>query len=309
MRVETTTSNRKAMAHALAERLGIECRYMGTPTYAYRVGNLTIERDGAIIGEHLELLAVTGWLLEHGYITEPIPMVEQPAAENIEEQPAEKTATDSEALADEPITHTCVFLPLSSFTPTGLKNLIRTLYARQCLICEMTRSRDIVIEPEVITTLQSDALTELPILERVLRESIDHGFIKGIDLEDGRIGLVFPHDENAPPRWQYYAKLLTAIVDKVKATTRVNTVMIEPKDSEMKYFCRGFLLQLGLGGAEYKELRSVLLDHLHGFAAFRTTAKMDAHRQKYAELRRQQRENAQTDSGTDETQQSEEDAK
>ena len=85
--------------------------------------------------------------------------------------------------------------------------------------------------------------------------------------------------------------------------------MIEPEDSEMKYFCRGFLLQLGLGGAEYKELRSVLLDHLHGFAAFRTTAKMDAHRQKYAEIRRQQRENVQADSGTDETQLSEEDAK
>lgn len=64
MRVETTTNNRKAMAYALAECLGAECRYMGTPTYAYRVGNLTIERDGAITGEHLELLAVTGWLLE-----------------------------------------------------------------------------------------------------------------------------------------------------------------------------------------------------------------------------------------------------
>ena len=49
MRVETTTNNRKAMAYALAERLGAECRYIGTPTYAYRVGNLTIERDGAII--------------------------------------------------------------------------------------------------------------------------------------------------------------------------------------------------------------------------------------------------------------------
>lgn len=37
MRVETTTNNRKEMAYALAERLGTECRYMGTPTYAYRV--------------------------------------------------------------------------------------------------------------------------------------------------------------------------------------------------------------------------------------------------------------------------------
>lgn len=309
MRVETITNNRKAMAYALAERLGSECRYMGTPTYAYRVGNLTIERDGAITGEHLELLAVMGWLLEHGYITEPLPMVEQPAAEDSEEQPAEKITSDLEAAADEPITHTCVFLQLSGFTPLGLKNLIRMLYARQRLICEMTRSKDIVIAPEVITTLQSDALTELPILERLLRESIDHGFIKGIDLEDGRIGLTFPHDENDPTRWQHYAKLLLAIADKAKAATRVNTTMIEPEDSEMKYFCRGFLLQLGLGGSEHKELRSALLDHLHGFAAFRTAAKMDVHRQKYAELRRQFREDAQVNSGAGETQQSEEDAK
>ena len=309
MRVETTTNNRKEMAYALAERLGVESRYMGTPTYAYRVGNLTVERGGAITGGHIDLLAVAGWLLEHGYISEPIALPEQPATENAEEHPAEKTGPDLEVPADAPVTHTCVFLPLSSFTPTGLKNLIRILHARQRLICEMTRSRDIVIEPEVITTLQSDALTELPILERVLRESIDHGFIKGITLEDGRIGLVFPHDENDPTRWQYYAKLLLAIANKAKAATRVNTTMIEPEDSEMKYFCRGFLLQLGLGGAEHKELRSALLDHLHGFAAFRTIAKMDAHRQKYAELRRQQRESAQVDSVTDETQQSEEDAK
>lgn len=299
MRVETTTSNRKEMAHALAEHLGTECRYMGVPTHAYRVGNLNVERDGAITGEHPDLLEVSGWLMEHGYISEPIPPMEQPA---------EKTATDSEAPAEEPVTHTCLSLQLSGFTPLGLKNLIRMLYARQRLICEMTRSTDIVIEPEVITTLQSDALTELPILERVLRESIDHGFIKGIDLEDGRIGLVFPHDENDPTRWQHYAKLLTAIVDKAKAATRVNTNLIEPEDDAMKYFCRGFLLQLGLGGPEYKELRSVLLDHLHGFAAFRTTEKMDAHKQKYAELRRQFREEAQADSGAAETEQSEEDA-
>ena len=37
-------------------------------------------------------------------------------------------------------------------------------------------------------------------------------------------------------------------------------------------------------------MRGVLLNHLHGFAAFRTTEKMDAHKQKYADLRRQLRE-------------------
>ncbi len=308
MKAETTAKNRKEMANALAEHLGVECRYAGTPTYAYCVGGLTIERDGAITGEHTNLLAVSGWLMEHGYISEPIPQPEQPVAESTEEQPVENAVPDLEAPAEEPVTHTCVSLPLSEFTPLGLKNLIRMLYARQRLICKMVQSTDIAIAPEVITTLQSDALTEMPILERVLQESMDHGFIKGIDLKDGCIGLIFPHDENNPTRWQYYAKLLLAIADKAKAATRVNTTMIEPGDSEMKYFCRAFLLRLGFGGPQHKELRSVLLDHLQGYAAFRTTAKMDAHKQKYAELRRQGQENAQVDSEAGEAQQSEEDA-
>lgn len=91
-------------------------------------------------------------------------------------------------------------------------------------------------------------------------------------------------------RWQHYANLLLAIAAKAKAARRVNAALVEPADSEMKYFCRAFLLQLGLGGAEHRDMRSLLLNHLHGYAAFRTTEKMDAHRQKYADLRRQLRE-------------------
>lgn len=312
MNIKTNCTDRKAMAHALAAHLGTTAEYLRTPTYAFRVGSLQVERDGSITGERADLEAAAGWLMENGYIQEPIPAeeaseAEQPTAEEpAEEEPAEEepageqpveepeTAAepdaDSNTPDDAPITHTSVSMPLTEFTPHTLINLVRMLYSRQCLIREMIRSEDIVIAPEVITTLQSDALTEMPILERVLRESIEHGFIKGVDLEDDRIGLVFPATPDDPTRWQHYAKLLMAIADKAKAATRVNTALIEPVDTEMKYCCRAFLLQLGLGGAQHKELRGVLLNHLHGFAAFRTAEKMDAHKQKYAELRRQTRE-------------------
>lgn len=301
MNIQTTCANRKAMAHALAEHLGCDCVYLRTPTYAFRVGSLQVERDGSITGEQANLEAVAGWLLENGYIQEPIsseetPAEEVPSEETHEEQQAEEPETADEpddasnAPAEPAITHTRVSIPLTEFTPHTLINLVRMLYSRQCLIREMTRSEDIVLSPEVITTLQGDVLTEMPILERVLRESIENGFIKGVDLEDDRIGLVFPATPDEPTRWQHYAKLLMAIVDKAKAASRVNTTLVKPADSEMKYFCRGFLLQLGLGGAANKEMRGVLLNHLHGFAAFRTTEKMEAHKQKYAELRRQLRE-------------------
>lgn len=303
MNIRTICTDRKAMAHALAAHLGTTAEYLRTPTYAFRVGNLQVERDGSITGEHADLEAAAGWLMENGYIQEPIPADETSPAEEPadEEQPAEEQADEQDAAdenskvpLEETITHTCIRLPLAEFQPNGLKNLIRMLYARQCLIREMLQSDSIRIAHEVITTLQSDELTDMAILERVLCESIANGFMSGIELVDSRLSVEFPFDAEHPTRWQYYANLLMAIADKAKAASRVNTTLVEPADSEMKYFCRGFLLQLGLGGAAHKEMRGVLLNHLHGFAAFRTTEKMDAHKQKYAELRRQLRESDST---------------
>lgn len=306
MNITTTCTDRKPMARGLAEHLGCDCEYLRAPTYAFRVGSLQVERDGSITGERTDLEAAAGWLLENGYISEPLPTEqstteepatnEQPAEEEqpVAEQPvdteAPATEEDSKAVDEQPLSHTCLNISLGEFTPTSLMNLIRMLYARQRLICEMTQSAGIEIAHEVITTLQSPDIDTMEILERVLRESIDHSFIRGLDLDKNRHSLAFILDEEQPTRWPYYTKLLIAMIEKAKTATRVSTILVEPENTEMKYFCRGFLLQLGLGGAEHKELRSVLLDHLHGYAAFRTTEKMDAHKAKYAELRRQQRE-------------------
>ena len=293
MNITTNCTDRKKMATELAAHLGCTCTYLSTPTFAYRAGHLMVERDGSITGERADLEAAAVWLLENGYISEPLPTEEAPAEEPAEEAPVAEEQPDDEHLkapAGQEITHTCVSLPLAEFTPATLTNLLRMLYARQRLICEMTQSDCIAIAHEVMTTLQSPDLNSMEFYERVLHESIDRGFVKGITLDEGRLGIDFPYNPEQPTRWKYYADLLLAIADKAKAATRVSAALIEPEDSEMKYFCRGFLLQLGMGGAAYKETRNVLLNHLYGFAAFRTTEKMDAHKQKYAELRRQLRE-------------------
>ena len=61
-------------------------------------------------------------------------------------------------------------------------------------------------------------------------------------------------------------------------------------DSEMKYFCRSWLMQLGMGGADFKATRAALLNHLQGYAAFRTADRMAAHRSRYAGLRKLRKE-------------------
>ena len=53
---------------------------------------------------------------------------------------------------------------------------------------------------------------------------------------------------------------------------------------------RNWLVRLGFGGKESKGLRSLLLKHLKGHSAFRTNEEAEKHRDKYAEIRRSQKE-------------------
>ena len=77
--------------------------------------------------------------------------------------------------------------------------------------------------------------------------------------EDGKIKVSFPYDENNPTAWTAYSNVIIAIADRAKAAKSANTVLITPEESEMKYFCRSWLMQLGFGGADRKEDRRILL--------------------------------------------------
>ena len=67
MNIATTCTDRKTMARGLAEHLGCSCEYLRTPTYAFQVGRLLVERDSSISGERDDLEAAAGWLLENGF--------------------------------------------------------------------------------------------------------------------------------------------------------------------------------------------------------------------------------------------------
>ena len=68
MTIQTNTTDRKALAKAIAEELHTEARYLRTPTYAYEIGDFTVDRYGNIIGD--DFTPLMGFLLRNGYITE-----------------------------------------------------------------------------------------------------------------------------------------------------------------------------------------------------------------------------------------------
>ena len=74
-----------------------------------------------------------------------------------------------------------------------------------------------------------------------------------------------------------------------KAATRVSLDTRVTEENE-KYYARSWLVRMGYGGPEHKELRATLPDHLKGYAAFKSDADMQAHKDKYASLRRERRD-------------------
>ncbi len=109
--------------------------------------------------------------------------------------------------------------------------------------------------------------------------------VRGILIGEDKISIAFADDLTDPVRQLVYADLYFSIARRAFEAHHVSSSLLEPEDTEMKYFCNSWLMQLGYGGADKKDSRHILMDHLHGFAAFRNADMMNAHKQKLSERR------------------------
>lgn len=274
MTLQTNPAERREMVQAISERLGSPAVYLRTPTCAYRIGGLTVERDGSIISDDDALLeALRPMLIERGWLTDAEASVTK----------TEPTEQDSE------ITQMELSFPVEDWTVPQLKNFLHTLYSNQHILRRMMQSDALYIDRQMMERLD-EAQTPAD-LEARLADGLATGLLKGCRIQDGRFTLETIQDDRDPARWQVYATLLCAILEHAKAAKRV-FLRADADPVNEKYRANSFLMRLGFGGPEHKPLRRVLLGHLNGYAAFRSAAGMQAHREKYAQLRRKQREEA-----------------
>lgn len=277
MTLQTNPAERREMVQAISERLGSPAVYLRTPTCAYRIGGLTVERDGSIISDDDALLeALRPMLIERGWLTDAEASVTK----------TEPTEQDSE------ITQMELSFPVEDWTVPQLNNLLRTLYSNQYILRRMMLSDALYIDRQLVERLSEVPTETLADFEALLADGLATGLLKGCCIQDGRFTLETVQDDRDPARWQVHATLLSAILEHAKAAKRVFLRADADPENE-KYRANSFLMRLGFGGPEHKPLRRVLLGHLNGYAAFRSAAGMQAHREKYAQLRRKQREEAQ----------------
>ena len=321
MTIQTNTTDRKALAKAIADALHTEYRYLRTPTYAYEVGGYTIDRYGNLIGD--DFTPIHDLLVANGYITgEPETVSEESATEDTapagDAEPSEDTAptedaeasvesteaepsadtteaaesdTDSDAPASmlSNIDEQTITIPAPDITVEQLRNLTYTLYSRQYILNLMTGGQTIAIPPELIEALQ-EALPATPEDFTALLDSHRELGLKGFNFRDGQFSLTFPFYETEPTKWTTFAGLQGRILLAAREATRVFPELIQPEEEAEKYTAHIWLQRMGYKGPEMKEQRNILLKHLHGYCAFSNGAKMQNHKDKYAAIRRERRE-------------------
>ena len=134
MNITLNATDRKPLVKAISELTGEKAIYMKTPTYAYKIGDYTVTREGnleapdGLDAETLQQLKDT--LESAGY---------QPEGFEVPEPTTEYSSEDQ-------MTGICTSMPRSLFTDANLENLKNIIAAKRSLICKALGTDDLPLE-------------------------------------------------------------------------------------------------------------------------------------------------------------------
>ena len=262
MRIQTTAPDRKALVKVIAERLEEDAVYCGPPSFAYTIGEVMVDREGGIIlPDEMDPIGIQGFLVSKGWL---------------EPEPDRMT----------------ISVPVEGMTVKAMYNLILMLYSKQYLLGKALKEETIRVDDTVIEHLQQTTPETPEDFRALVVDFKAQGQITGVDFSDDSISLSFPLSDKQDVIHSF--TLLTVnIIAAAKAATRVLPERQQPENE--KYFMRNWLIRIGFGNKEAKGMRDVLLKHLKGHSAFRSDLEAQKHRDKYAEIRRSQKESLTTE--------------
>lgn len=274
MRLQTTPVDRKQMVRNISQHLNTPAIYLRTPTYAFQIGSIIVNRDGTIDCDQPEMLEILiPLLLEKGYLTE-LPAVETPMTDDLIQERDGESAEDAQLN---------IKLPLGDANVQSLRNLLFMLYSEQRLLNKAVG--------DGLLFIHDDAISQIKKAESVsqLRERMDRlvasGAVAGIALEESSITMRFPVSEQHPDDCAIFATLAARIFESCRKARRVHPRTRALGENE-KYQMNSWLNRLGFRGPDFKALRKRMMEGLAGYCAFPDQARAEKHKARYAELRR-----------------------
>ena len=286
MTIQTRCADRRAMVQAISEHLSTPAVYLRTPTYAFQIGEIQVERDASVIGPDDAVNALIPFLQEQGYM------------EQASLQPAEEAAMDENTT---PLTETIqehpdvinIQISVPAMTVPQMKNFLRLVCSKQYVIQKMLQADTPRIDRDFADEISRSEFENAEDFAGQIQRGIEEGLVHGFSISEHSAQFTVPFVEANTPRWMSYSLLLMKMEEHIRQATRIQLAVEQPENE--KYVARALLQRLGFGGVEYKEARHVLLDHLHGYAAFKDDAGMQAHKDRLAAKRRAAKEDCKKD--------------
>lgn len=257
---EMNIADRKKLIKKVGEMTGKEPVYLQPPTYAYEIGDYTVDRDGNLtVEEDKADIMMLMQLMGEGFLVE------------------KTIGTNSGEVT--PV-HVDIELPLKGHTGQSLRNLINLIHSRASLINKATGS-DFFIDKGITELLADDGnVGAIDVLKKVVKDYVSEhkGAVKGFEITEDRIRFTgFPDfaDNLTLKAWMDLASLMNKQAIDQK---RIQAKTVSEENE--KYSFRIWLIRLGMNGDDYKRTRKLLMKRLGGHSAFRTPEEIERAKEK-----------------------------
>lgn len=210
----------------------------------------------------------------------------------VEDAPTEEDApTDPSAsaeAADEGVDMGMNFpIPIGQHTGTSLRNLVNLIYSRGALISRATGGH-FSADDELVEALKDDTCTytKANFLAMLTDYEAQHGeALHGLKITEDEVIFTGFGRAADMDTLTAYGQLAVLMNDQALTQKRIQAKHVN--DANEKYAMRIWLIRIGMGGAEFKKTRAILMKPLGGHTAFRTPeeaqkAKEKAQRQRDA---------------------------
>ena len=161
-----------------------------------------------------------------------------------------------------------ISFPLAQYSGAAIRNLIHLLYSRGKLINKATGG-DFGAEEDLVEAMKDDS--KVISAESAIAVVNEHeGAVRGVTFADGKVSFTGFPEEGDPGRINAFTELATGMHKQAVKQKRIQAKIVE--DPNEKYIFRVWLVRIGLGGSDYKDVRRYLLENLEGHTAFHTAA-------------------------------------
>lgn len=178
-------------------------------------------------------------------------------------------------------------IPIGQHSGTSLRNLVNLIYSRGALISRATGGH-FSVDEELVEALKDDTCTytKANFLAMLSDYEAQHGeALHGLKITEDEVIFTGFGRAADMDTLTAYGQLAVLMNDQALTQKRIQAKHVN--DANEKYAMRIWLIRIGMGGAEFKKTRAILMKPLGGHTAFRTPeeaqkAKEKAQRQRDA---------------------------